>query len=100
MTLTLTAYTYHYDAFYPLCSGSSTLTLTPQTITPFIDTSQCDSSTVAASNSVNLSMAAYSATAGDVVLITGMSGTVTDVATWSSTTINGTSYFTHTLTAS
>ena len=99
-SVTLTAYTYHYNAFDPLCSGTVTLTLTTQTITPFIESSQCDSSTVEGSNVISLFIPTYSPSAGDTVLITGMTGTITDTTTWATTTISGITYQIHTLTSS
>jgi hypothetical protein len=99
-SLTFTSYTYYAGAYYALCKGTASISLSLQATAPYILTSECDSATTSLNNAINLYTNVQSVAAGDTLYINGLKGVITNSNVWSQTTINGSTWYTYTLNSS
>ena len=95
--LTLTSYTFFQGQYYSLCESSLVVPAIDQVVTPTADLTAC-SNTVSSASTVTLSMQVSSVVSGDLVYITGLQGVLSD-SRWTPTTINATTWYIFTLTA-
>jgi len=93
-TFTLTSYTFYAGSYYPLCKSSATVTITAQVITPSISLSSCINLIVSQTNSLVMAIPISSGQAGDIVYISGLSGTITNTNVWSSIAIGSAYWYT------
>ena len=97
-SLTFTSFTFYAGAYYPLCRSTVSVSFTSQTITPYIQSGECDTNISSLSNTINIYSGVQSVAAGDVIFISGLRGVVN--SGWTQVTISNVIWYSFTLAAS
>jgi hypothetical protein len=96
-SIKVTSYTYLNGSYYKLCEKTSDAIISIQSIYPSINMSQCSSGITSELNNVSILANIQSLAVGDILMLRGLAGVITNTNVWTDTVIGTSNWFLHTV---